>query len=126
MGNYVELSDRKIIEWGQKSGFNTQKSDKSSNDKPEFCFGVPTLDDFSVRMVIANMAYVVPRNYVVMEVKSNLIEAERVETLKRFPANKFKRTACVAVGEPKKEFKDKMLAVVLKEKQDKAVAEWKA
>merc|ERR1712066_765515 len=72
------------------------------------------------------MTHIVPRNYVVMEVKANLIEAERAETLKRFPATKFKRSAYVAIGEPSKEFKDKQLAILLKDKQEKAVVEWKA
>merc|ERR1712048_1461628 len=132
--NYFELSDRKIIEWAQKSGIQrpqssitqAEKGGRSSNDKPDFCFGIPTLDDCSIRMVIANMTNVVPRNYVVMEVKANLVEAERAENLKRFPASKFKRSAYVAIGEPNKEFKDKQLAIVLKDKQEKAVAEWKA
>merc|ERR1712187_159470 len=65
-----------------------------------------------------------PRNYVVMEVKSNLLKAEREENLKRFPADKFKRSAYVVMGEPKKDFRDKQLELVLKDKQEKAEAEW--
>merc|ERR1711972_121109 len=76
-------------------------------------------------MVIANMTHLMPRNYVVMEVKANLVEAERAENLKRFPASKFKRSAYVAIGEPNKEFKDKQLDILLKDKQEKAEAEWK-
>merc|ERR1712176_1641652 len=93
--------------------------------KPEFCFGISGLDDLSVRTVIANMTHVVPRNYVVMEVKSNLIEAERSEIVKKFPADKFKKTAIVVMGDPKPAFKEKQQAIYLKEKQEKAVVEWK-
>merc|ERR1712048_154044 len=132
--NYFELSDRKIIEWAQKSGIQrpqssitqAEKGGRSSNDKPDFCFGIPSLDDCSVRTVIANMTNVVPRNYVVMEVKANLIQAERAENLKRFPSSKFKRSAYVVMGEPNKEFKDKQLDIILKDRQEKAVVEWKA
>merc|ERR1719453_2553782 len=70
---YVELSDRKIIDWAKSSGLWPKGGWKASNDKPNVSFGVPAVDDFGVRKVIAAVAPVVPRNYLVMEVKSNLI-----------------------------------------------------
>merc|ERR1712110_832577 len=68
----------------------------------------------------------VPRNYVVMEVKSNLVAADRIETLKRFNGPHFKKVAHVVMGEPAKEYKEKQLEKLLQEKQEKADLEWKA
>merc|ERR1712217_972035 len=83
--HYVELSDRKILEWAISSGLWKQsKGWRSSNDKPEFNFGIPEMDNFSVRKLINSITQVVPRNYVIMEVKANLVEADRKALLQRF------------------------------------------
>merc|ERR1712194_132491 len=83
--SYTELSDRAIISWAEKSGLRRgsggdwrrgggKGDDNSSNDKPSFNFGVPLIDDsISTRTIISTVARLVPRNYVVMEVKGNLI-----------------------------------------------------
>merc|ERR1739838_550732 len=99
---------------------------KNSNDKPLFNFGPPGMDDNSVRRVINNIASVVPRNYVIMEVKANLTAADRKENLQRFSAPHFKKIARVAMGEPKADFKKAQLDHVLQEKQEKAEIAWKA
>mmetsp|Transcript_12280 Transcript_12280/g.30968 ORF Transcript_12280/g.30968 Transcript_12280/m.30968 type:complete len:908 (-) Transcript_12280:116-2839(-) len=124
---YVELSDRKIIEWAASSGLLKPKAGpKHSNDKPEFNYGLPSMDDLSVRRVLNRVAPLVPRNYVVMEVKSNLIEAERKEILSRFNSSQFTKAAHVIMGEPTEEFKQMRLDKLLKDKQEKADAAWKA
>merc|ERR1712014_370381 len=121
---YVELSDRKIIEWAKKSGCrrNFHKGGHSfgSNDKPKADFGVQHLDDFSARRVVNSIASVVPRHYVVMEVKQNLLANDRKNNLKRFPGHAFKRVAKVVMGEPKAGFK-----TLVKDKLLKAEREWK-
>merc|ERR1712085_87769 len=99
---------------------------KTSNDKPEFNFGLQGMDDFSIQRVLRAVAPVVPRNYVVMEVKSNLIAEERKEVVRRFSAKMFKTTAHVVMGEPNEEFKKMQLDKLLKEKQEKETAAWKA
>merc|ERR1712151_933582 len=68
----------------------------------------------------------IPRNYVIMEVKSNLIKAERAELLARFSAAHFKTVATVVMGKPSEEYKEKKLEKRLQVKQEKANAEWKA
>merc|ERR550534_2256685 len=125
---YVELSDRKILEWAALSGLWKPKAMglKSSNDRPEFNFGLPGMDDFSVRRVLASVAPIVPRNYVVMEVRANLVEAERKALLRRFAAPHFKRTAHVVMGEPGEEFKTMQLEKLLREKQEKSDNAWRA
>jgi len=123
---YVELSDRKILEWAASSGLWRSKGWKGSNDKPEFNFGIPEMDSFSVRRMINSIAAVVPRNYVIMEVKSNLVEAERKEVLQRFSGPHFRKVAHVVMGEPSTDFKKLELDKMLKEKQQKSDALWQA
>merc|ERR1711933_532992 len=123
---YVELSDRKLQEWLTKSGiWKANKSSwKSSNDKPEFSFGMPQIDDKSAVRVINSLVPLVPRHYVVMEVKSNLLKADRETSLKRFRDPKFKKVAHVVMGEPPKEFKAKVQQKLLADKQIKVEKEW--
>lgn len=126
--NYIELSDRKILEWAGSSGLWKPKAAgwKTSNDKPEFSFGLPGMDDQSVRRVVQTITSVVPRNYVVMEVRGNLLENERKEVLRRYSHPMFKKVAHVVMGEPGQEFKEMQLEKLLNEKQEKANVGWKA
>merc|ERR1712187_758968 len=71
---YVELSDRKIQAWIEKSGCWKQRnqwrdSKQACNDKPEFNYGLEYVDDASIRKSIMAVAPLVPRHYVIMEVK---------------------------------------------------------
>jgi len=125
--NYVEISDRSIQDWAVKSGIWKPKSNswKNSNDKPEYNFGLQLMDDLSIRRCINSMISVVPRNYVIMEVKQNLTQAERKHNLKRFKAPHFKKIAHVVMGEPPAKYKEKLHAKLIEEKQSKAEVEWK-
>jgi len=120
---YVELSDRKLQDWAASSGLAKPRG--GTNDKPAFAYGVPGMDDMSLRNMIASVAPIMPRNYVVMEVKSNLIAAERSTLLKRFSKAHFKKVAHVVMGEPSKEHKKKVHSIILKAKQDKANTDWR-
>jgi len=126
--HYVELSDRKVMEWAALSGLWKPKetSLRSSNDKPEFNFALPSMDDFSVRRIINTVVPLVPRDYVIMEVKSNLIAEERKEVLERFSAPHFKKIAHVVMGEPNPEYKSEQQEKLLQEKRERVTAEWKA
>eukprot|EP00444_Apocalathium_aciculiferum_P030363 CAMPEP_0183444692 /NCGR_PEP_ID=MMETSP0370-20130417/95862_1 /TAXON_ID=268820 /ORGANISM="Peridinium aciculiferum, Strain PAER-2" /LENGTH=879 /DNA_ID=CAMNT_0025635129 /DNA_START=59 /DNA_END=2698 /DNA_ORIENTATION=- len=125
---YTELSDRKILEWASQSGLwmARQQGWKSSNDKPNFNFGVAGMDDFSIRRSLNAISSAMPRNYVVMEVKQNLIEADRKEILKRFNAPCFKKVAEVTMGEPPADFKKQQQEKLLKDKQEREDALHKA
>lgn len=125
--HYTEISDRKLQEWAAASGLVKPKSMpmRSSNDKPEYNYGVPSMDDFSIRKLVASITTIVPRNYVIMEVKSNLLSNDRQEVLNRFSAPHFKKVAHVVMGEPPKDFKALQLERLLQEKQEKANAEFK-
>jgi len=83
------------------------------------------LDDLSARKVLRTIASLVPRNYVVMEVKSNLLKADRADLVRKFSDLHFRRVAQVIMGEPADEFKAKVRAALLEEKQEKLDAEWK-
>merc|ERR1711972_770263 len=67
----------------------------------------------------------VPRHYVVMEVKQNLVAADSKANLQRFNLPHFKRVAQVVMGEPKKDFKEKTHAKLLQEKQVQEDEGWK-
>eukprot|EP00929_Paragymnodinium_shiwhaense_P039614 TRINITY_DN207_c0_g3_i1.p1 TRINITY_DN207_c0_g3~~TRINITY_DN207_c0_g3_i1.p1 ORF type:complete len:877 (+),score=303.55 TRINITY_DN207_c0_g3_i1:55-2631(+) len=124
---YVELSDRKLLEWAAKSGLAKTKGGwKESNDKPEFNFGLPGMDDESIQRAIRAVAPLVPRHYVVAEVKGNLTPSDRAEALSRFRAPTYKRVAHVVMGEPSKEYVQLQQALYLQEKQDNVNSEWKA
>eukprot|EP00931_Biecheleriopsis_adriatica_P068769 TRINITY_DN4267_c0_g1_i1.p1 TRINITY_DN4267_c0_g1~~TRINITY_DN4267_c0_g1_i1.p1 ORF type:complete len:905 (+),score=326.79 TRINITY_DN4267_c0_g1_i1:77-2716(+) len=125
---YVELSDRKIIEWGKNSGLGNPRitSLKNCNDKPDVSFGIQVIDELTPRKLLHTVAPLIPRNYVVMEVKSNLVKAERKEMLNRFKFPRYNRIAMVVVGEPPDAWKAKVQAAVLAEKQEKVDTEWKA
>jgi len=123
---YVELSDRKVIEWAKKSGCRRQgKGGFGNMDKPRPDFNVPHLDDFSARRVVNSIASVVPRNYVVMEVKQNLVSVDRKTNLRRFPGHSFKRVAKVVMGEPTATFKGLVKDKLLKDKQGKSDREFR-
>mmetsp|Transcript_109157 Transcript_109157/g.204746 ORF Transcript_109157/g.204746 Transcript_109157/m.204746 type:complete len:858 (-) Transcript_109157:335-2908(-) len=127
---YVELSDRKIIEWAKKSGLYYKGSggwkQSHTNDKPAFNFGVPDMENFSVRKVINSIAPLVPRNYLVMEVKSNLLPDERKAILSRFNYPQYKKIAHVVMGEPDDKFKEKTWEKLLSDKQKSSDIKFKA
>merc|ERR1740123_1425163 len=83
------------------------------------------MDDMSVRKVLRAVAPVQARGYIVPELKSNLLTAERTEALARFSSPDFKKTAVVIVGEPSADYKGKVQALMLADKKAKAEAEKK-
>merc|ERR1712087_609663 len=99
--------------------------ERKSNDKPSYNFGLGFVDDGSIRRAIMAMAPLVPRHYVVMEVKENLVASDRAENLKRFNMPHFKKIAKVMMGEPKSDYKARVHVDVLKDKQQKSDAEWR-
>merc|ERR1711920_732104 len=129
MGNpqYVELSDRAIQNWIVKSGMrkHNQGGKWHSNDKPEYNFGLSMVDDHSIRKAIMSIAPLVPRHYIVMEVKENLVADDRKANLQRFNLPHFKKIAKVMMGEPASEYKEKVYAQMLVDKQNKSDREFK-
>lgn len=120
---YVELSDRAILDWAEKSGIPKSKGVKTSHDKPEFNFGVRELDDMSVRRMLHIVAPLQQRNFIVMEVRGNLLADLRKEALERFSS--FKKVAQVLVGEPTAEFKSHIQELILAQKQKDSDAQFK-
>lgn len=122
---YTELSHRAIIEWATKSGLRRTKTSRGSNDKPELSFGLPQLDDGSIFVAMATFAPALQRDYVVMEVKGNLVPEDRKATLSLFPAESFNRVAHVVMGEPSREHTAWVQEMLLKDKKAKAEADAK-
>merc|ERR1740123_2423832 len=81
------------------------------------------MDDMSVRKVLRAVAPVQARGYIVPELKSNLLTAERTEALARFSSPDFKKTAVVIMGEPSADYKGKVQALMLADKKKKAQEE---
>lgn len=121
---YVELSDRKIVDWAMKSGIWKPKN-QSSSDKPTMQFGLPLMDDGSVRRVIQAFAPTLKRNFVVAELKGNLVPGDRKMHLAHFAKRNFKMSAKVLMGEPTQEFKDKVHDLILTQKKNKVETERK-
>eukprot|EP00928_Gymnodinium_smaydae_P099363 TRINITY_DN9457_c0_g2_i1.p1 TRINITY_DN9457_c0_g2~~TRINITY_DN9457_c0_g2_i1.p1 ORF type:complete len:797 (-),score=272.82 TRINITY_DN9457_c0_g2_i1:183-2573(-) len=122
--DYIELSDRKIIEWAQKSGVWKPKPG-GSNDKPNMSFGLPLMDDGSIRRLLLSVAPVMKRKYIIGELKANLVPEERKALLAKFAGRPFKTVAAVVVGDPDDEYKKGVQASILADKQAKAEAEQK-
>jgi len=118
--SYTELSERSILAWATQSGIWRPKSfgPKSSHDRPEKNFQVAELDDDSIRKAVLAVAPLQGRNYVVMEVKGNLMKDDRKALLDKFSTSAFKKVAGVAVGEPTVEFKKYSQQLMLQQKQE--------
>lgn len=123
--NYTELSDRAIIDWANKSGLQKYGGSyrRSSNDKPEIDFGLQLMEDSSVSNVMKAVANVLPRNFIIPEVKANLTAEERSSILARFPGHCYKKVAKVMLGEPPQDYKTFIQQALLKEKKEAAEAE---
>merc|ERR1712187_401573 len=124
---YLELSDRALLDWAEKSGVVRPKGYgvRTSNDKPGMDFQIPMLDDLSVQKILRVMAPVQQRHYIVMEVKANLMKSERKELLEAFTAPGYKTVALVLVGEPPLDFKRKSQELLLQQRQEAADAEFR-
>jgi len=112
----AELSDRKILEWMDRSvsGYRTKyAAPRGSVDKPIFDLKIPSLDDYSVHKTLYALAPALARSLVVMDLRSNLVAAERQKVVAAFPASRFHRVALVVMGEPPEEVKSKVHAELL-------------
>merc|ERR1712161_15560 len=58
------------------------------------------------------------RNYIVMEVRNNLIEQDRINLLNRFPSDMFRKIAQVQIGDASSDFKQKTQGLMLARKQE--------
>merc|ERR1712228_312459 len=70
-------------------------------------------------------APLIPRHYVIMEVKQNLVAGDRQKNLERFNLPHFRKVACVVMGEPPAVFKQRAQEKILKDKQEKSDITWK-
>jgi len=122
---YTELSDRAIISWATKSGFNVLKNN-ASNDKPSMNWGVGLMDDGSVRRILAAIAPSLKRNLVVAELKNNLVSTNRQHSLANYASPHFKKHAMVFVGEPSADYVSSVHELILNEKKAAAAKQKEA
>ena len=114
--HFVELSDRKLLEWAYKSGLGRPRK-AGSNDKPEMSFNNPVLDDGSMKRVVAAVSPTLQRSFLLPELQKNLLASERAVQLARFSAQDYQRKALVLMGEPPKEYVEKVHEMMLAEKK---------
>merc|ERR1712217_50220 len=125
---YAEISDRSLLAWAERSGLWRRNGyeNRTCNDKPEMDFGIYNVDDGSVVKALKSIAPIQNRNYIIMELKGNLIKEEREMLIKKFSPALLKRVGQVVVGEPGLEFKKKVHEIALQQKQEAADKEFRA
>jgi len=101
---YTELSERSVKAWCAKSG--------TSSD--------------GVLKLLQAAAPANPRDFLVMELKTNLVAADRTKAAEQFPASIFKLVALPVIGEPDSAFEKHTRALRLKDKQKKSDVEFQA
>merc|ERR1712217_452890 len=114
--DYTDLTDRAIQNWAEKSGIVRTAQGTT---------GIAALDDGSVQKVLHKVAPIQKRNYVLLDVKANLVPDERKALFAKWKASGFKRTAAVMMGEPPKAFINRSQELILKQKQAAADVEFR-
>lgn len=119
---YVELSDRKLLEWASKSGLTRQKGYawRNSLDRPGMDFGITSFEDSSAQGSLMSAASELRRNIVVAELKANLIAEERQASLAKFSDPRFVKVGVVLLGEPDDAHKALVQKLILADKRQKA------
>merc|ERR1712194_3622 len=119
--DYTELSDRAFQDWALKSGLSS-KGRKECNDKP----GVSLDHVNDVKKLLMDVAAMQPRNFVIMEVRGNLLKEERLAALAKFKSPVFKTVAEIIVNDPPSSFKKIVQGKTLKKKQEEVDREHRA
>merc|ERR1712060_538829 len=95
---YTEISSRALLDWAERSGLWRENGYKtrSCNDKPDMNLSIASMDQGGqLEKIVKFWASMQQRNYVIMEVKGNLVKDEREALLKRFPSDNFRKVAHV-------------------------------
>lgn len=93
---YLELSDRCIVQWCERSGLK-RSAQAGSKDTPDATFQIPGVDDFAVRHIMHNLASINRRNCIIVEIKNNLLKDCREKLAKRFNLPCYRRRALVCI-----------------------------
>jgi len=126
---FVELSDRKLVEWAEKSGVSKMEASHSphhSLDRPEVAFSVSSIDGLPFRQALRFAAALAPRNFLILEAKSNCLKSERRDILSCFIAPCYRKVAAIIVGDPPADFVQRAQLQMLQEKQDELDRIWRA
>merc|ERR1740123_567962 len=118
---YTELSSRALLDWAMKSGLRRLGGNsRVCNDRPGMDLGIRDLDNDSIHNMIMSVAPLLKRNFVIMEVRNNLLASERKRSLAHFDPAAFKRKALVVMGEPPEEHKSRVRQLTLEDKKRRA------
>lgn len=116
--DYTELSHQAILDSIQKSDSTQQKgfTSREYNSRPGMEFTMRQMSN-----LIRSVSPVLKRNFIVMEVRNNLLSHERRKNIARFDRKDFKRVAVVVMGEPTDAHKAFVRQKMLLKKREKAV-----
>jgi len=118
---YVEISDRAILRWADRSEIKRPKGygpeARTSNDKPGMGFGIPMMDDLSIKKALHTFLPMMKRHCVIMELKDNLVRDSRRDVLAKWFAASCRRVAVVAVGTPSSDYTEHFQSLFLEDKQ---------
>merc|ERR1712194_214420 len=117
--DFIELSDRKVIDWAVQSGLWRPKG-PGTNDSPDMKFGLPLMDDYSVRRLIAHIAPMSRRNFIIPQMLSNLRAGDRQDSLQAFMAHGYTKVATMVVGEPDAQYKEYIQVKMVADKKARA------
>merc|ERR1712238_547430 len=117
-----------MLDWAEKSGIWRKGGHKNVDciDMPELNFDKQCFDDHSMSRMIKNIAPLQKRNYVIMEVRNNLMKDARKKVISKFPSSVFRKVAQVQMGEPSIEFKKRAQELTLQRKQTASDAKFRA
>merc|ERR1712083_1061703 len=71
---YTEISNRAILDWARQSGISTNRMQPTNNDAPEVGSNIADLDKGQVYRYIKTLAPVHGRNYIIQDVRANLLK----------------------------------------------------
>merc|ERR1712046_175851 len=80
-------------------------------------FGVPFMEDGSVKRVINAIAPAQKRNYVIGQLTTSLCKGKRKDLLNLFQDADFDKKAVVIMGDPDKEYTERVHAALLADKK---------
>ncbi|KAF4670173.1 hypothetical protein FOL47_002160 [Perkinsus chesapeaki] len=98
---YTEVSDRTMFEWLKASSLcPLRRGAETSNDRPDYLFGIQPIDEGMVRARMRDFASFPQsgRSILLVEIKGGLLQKERANIMSKFFTRR--RVARICVGEP--------------------------
>eukprot|EP00927_Polykrikos_kofoidii_P027805 TRINITY_DN2434_c0_g2_i1.p1 TRINITY_DN2434_c0_g2~~TRINITY_DN2434_c0_g2_i1.p1 ORF type:complete len:904 (-),score=172.59 TRINITY_DN2434_c0_g2_i1:162-2825(-) len=115
--HFSELSRRATQNWLARSATPRRPASAGA------AAAAAAAEDKDVRSALSDIAQMLPRNFVVADVRRNLTAESRKMALQDFSQAEFRRTAVVLLGEPSEEHKLYVQKAILEDKKAKVAGE---